>query len=507
MRKRRALASLIPIVIGLIAGCVYYNTFFNAENYYEEGIEEKEKAAGDELPRAAEAALDSSIEKSLKVIRDYPDSKYVDDAILLMGKALFEKGSYYESIQTMNSLLDNYPESKLVSRARFYLGRAYLEIGENDNAIVQFQLLLDEAPDYSRERGVSFQLARAQAEIERYETAIENLESFVRDVSDRDLRDQVLFLLAKCHFHLGNYDVAMETFRRLAEQTASFSVRNESYFWLASSLSKAGDHERAVETIDELIGKNLEPEDLMKAQEARAEELSLVGRLDEALEEYKKLAIGFPETETAAKAWYHCGLIELETGGDIDQAKNYFTSAYRGSSQSEYGQKARQMAIELTRYSRLEEILEKDDPEKEPVALFLKGEFLLLQMEEYERALEAYSELVRKYPESEWAPKAAYAIAYIHDEELGDSLSADATYRQVIEQFEGTRYADYARIMLGLDVEPKETSFYGDELADEEMIPEYHVREDDLFLFDEVERDTFDAQTGDTLTADADSVP
>lgn len=500
MKYGASVTVLTAFVVGVLSGCVYYNTFFNAKKYYDEGMEAKEKAKSDELPQNAEKAFDSSIEKSLKVIRDYPDSKYVDDAILLMGKALFEKGSYYESIQTMNSLLDNYPDSKLVPQARFYLGQAYKETDENDNAIVNFQFLLDDYPEYSEKKGVRFQLARAQAEVERYGQAVKNLELFLEKVENRALRDQALFLLARCHFHLGEYDVAMETFRTLARQTSSFSVRNESYFWLASSLSKAGDHERAIETIDELVTKDLDPEDLMKAQEFRAEELSLLGRIDESLEEYKKLAIGFPETETAAKAWYHCGLIELEVGGDIDEAKKHFMSAYREAPQSTYGLDARQMAVELTRYGRMEEIIEGDESEKKPVALFLKGEFLFLQMKDYDLALEAYAKLLQNYPESEWAPKAAYAVAYIHDEELGDSLTADATYRQVIERYDGTRYADYARIMLGMDVDPKETAFYDDELAEEEMIPEYNVREDDLFLFGDESQDTLSE-------AESDSVP
>jgi outer membrane protein assembly factor BamD (BamD/ComL family) len=148
------------------------------------------------------------------------------------------------------------------------------------------------------------------------------------------------------------------------------------------------------------------------------------------------------------------------------------------------------MCVELTRYERYEDILGTENEEKGPAALFLKGEFLLLQMKQTQAAADSYRQVMEGYPESTWAPKAAFAIAHIYDSELGDTLAARTAYQEVIARYDGTRYADYARIMLGMEVVPKETAFYQDELDGVEMIPEYYVREDDLFRYLETGQDT-----------------
>lgn len=484
--------------------CVYYNTFFSARKYFEKGIKAKEKSTDGTAPPNAVNSFEDSIEKCLIVIRDYPESNHVDDAILLMGKALYEKGALHEAVKTLTSLLDNYPDTELVPEAMFYLGMSYLELENYDNATTQFQRLLSEHAEFSEDKGVLFKMAETQVRLERYEDAVGNLKLIIEDGHDRSVRDRAVFLLAQSQFHLGRYEEAMQSFTELTENTGSIALRTESYFWLVSSFSKAGDHAMAISTLRELMGTNLSPDDLMKAEEILAEELYLTGNVEDALEEYKKLARGFPETETAAKAWYHCGLIELEERNDLPEAKKHFMSAYKESKNSEYGQKARLMSVELTRYSRLEKILGSGDVEKEPVARFLKAEFLLLQMKKAELALEEYSGVVEKHPDSKWSPKAAYAVALILDEMLGDTISAQAAYRDLIARYDSTRYADYARIMLGLEIEPKEKSFYADELEAEEMISEYFVREDDLFRYDDTSTDTTSGTESDSTSQEED---
>lgn len=502
MIRPASVASVILLLALGVHGCVYYNTFFSARKYFRDGMRAKEKAKSESVPAEAVKSFETSIEKCLKVIKDYPESEYVDDAILLMGRSLYEKGSYPEAVKTLTSLTTNYPESDLVPLAAYYLGLSYARMENYDSAIAQFLTLTVTFPEEAKEKAVLFEMAQAQIALERYEEARGNLELFLRTSNDRDTSDRAKFLLAQCEFRLERYDEAMKIFSDLAGKASSFSIRTESSFWIASSLSRIGDHERAISVLHELIETDLPVDDLEEAQEMLAGELSLAGKSDEALEEYRKLAIGFPQTETAALAWFNCGLIALEDKGDLSGAKKYFASSYREAPASEPGKKAHEMCVELTRYERFEDVLETDDAEKGPVALFLKAEFLLLQMREKQAALDAYAKVVEKYPESIWAPKAAYAVALIHDAELGDTLAARAAYEDVITRYEGTRYADYARIMLGREVVPKETAFYQDELEEVEMIPEYYVREDDLFRYLETTEDTTLADTSEVSPPD-----
>ena len=69
--------------------CAYYNTFYNAEQYFEEAEKLRLEKDGKMIPISAMDKYGKTIEKSKKVIEEFPDSRYVNKARLLMGKARY----------------------------------------------------------------------------------------------------------------------------------------------------------------------------------------------------------------------------------------------------------------------------------------------------------------------------------------------------------------------------------------------------------------------------------
>ena len=88
MRTLRILAlPLLALVVP--TGCAYFNTLYNARMKYDEAQAQKRAADPErlEISKSEERLYTESFEKAAKVVKYYPDSKYVDDALLLMGKA------------------------------------------------------------------------------------------------------------------------------------------------------------------------------------------------------------------------------------------------------------------------------------------------------------------------------------------------------------------------------------------------------------------------------------
>ena len=78
--------------IFVFISCVYFNTFYNAETSYNKAlkiIEESPITADEKLPSQAYKLLGEAIENSKLVIENYPDSKYIDDAVFIIGRASF----------------------------------------------------------------------------------------------------------------------------------------------------------------------------------------------------------------------------------------------------------------------------------------------------------------------------------------------------------------------------------------------------------------------------------
>jgi TolA-binding protein len=108
-------------VIGLAAGaftggCAYFNTLHNANAKFAEAQDIKKRADPErnDISNQEKTLYQESFEKAAKVVKYYPDSKWVDDALLLMGRASFEKGEYSTALRKFDEILVFYSESDLV---------------------------------------------------------------------------------------------------------------------------------------------------------------------------------------------------------------------------------------------------------------------------------------------------------------------------------------------------------------------------------------------------------
>ena len=125
----------IFFIIILVSHCAYFNTFFNAKKYFhdaekqrEERLkkEKKQKQQGltadqnqrglnPDRPSAQESKnYDLSIEKASKVLEFYPTSKYIDDALFLLGKCFFRKLDYQKAERKFIELRENFPNSEFI---------------------------------------------------------------------------------------------------------------------------------------------------------------------------------------------------------------------------------------------------------------------------------------------------------------------------------------------------------------------------------------------------------
>ena len=112
------------LFIFFLFSCAYYNTFYNAQKAFkdaEEIINQTKKTEDGSIPEQAKKLLSSSIEKSQKVINKFPESKYIDDALFLIGKSSFLKEDYIFAKKYFNQLLLEFPNGDLDIETKIWL--------------------------------------------------------------------------------------------------------------------------------------------------------------------------------------------------------------------------------------------------------------------------------------------------------------------------------------------------------------------------------------------------
>ena len=123
---------------GLVTtSCVYFNTFYNAETSYEKAliiIEESPITIEDKLPSQAGKLLGEAIENSKLVIENYPDSKFIDDAVFIIGRASFLRDEVAIAEKYFKMILELYPESRYYQLTEIWLAYTYFRMGLIDSA-------------------------------------------------------------------------------------------------------------------------------------------------------------------------------------------------------------------------------------------------------------------------------------------------------------------------------------------------------------------------------------
>ena len=91
------------VLIAAFSNCAYFNTFYNAKQYFDEANKIRLEKDGQAIPITAMDKYGKAIEKCKKVLKDFPDSKLRIDAFLLMAKAQFYRSDFD---QALNNLME-----------------------------------------------------------------------------------------------------------------------------------------------------------------------------------------------------------------------------------------------------------------------------------------------------------------------------------------------------------------------------------------------------------------
>lgn len=204
----------------------YYNKFYNAERAYregEKGIVQDDQAINRELyiqifvtpERPGNAtSFNDAIKKSADVLRAHPDSKWADDAALLIGQSYFYLQNYVGAEQKFREVMEL--SGGLEDEARFWLARSMIASGVYEEANEHLLTSLNR-DGLTKRWAPMLRLALAELHVRRQDwaAAAVELEQAVDRVSNREFGARAQFLLGQVMETLGRYEDAVLAFKRV----------------------------------------------------------------------------------------------------------------------------------------------------------------------------------------------------------------------------------------------------------------------------------------------------
>ncbi|OYD16593.1 hypothetical protein CH330_02415 [candidate division WOR-3 bacterium JGI_Cruoil_03_51_56] len=426
---------LLVLILLLGADCAYFNTFYNAQNSYKQGLTLKEQGQAVQ----AKSKFEKSIEKSAVVISRWPNSRWVDDATFLIGMSYYQMGHYSKAMRHFEQLVLAFPNSGLVPQAQLYRGLALLK----DKQYGVARVVLDNVrKDYPGLRdAASFHLAEALFNREDYDCAIDSLSAFVEHFPHSRYVDTAVEDLARASFSLKRWDKAEYWYRKYARVVHEPKERARAKLKVAACLLEQGNYKQAIAQVDDVLGRYRELDD--EANLLLGRSLAEVGRDKEALETWAKVR---GRSNFGAEAFFRIGKYH-EEHNDFALARVYYDTAKSRRANSDYG------VLAVKRLALLDAFALGDSSEREPAkAMFLLAEVHNLNLGEYDEAMRLYQAVHDSFPQSKLAPKGLFAKAWILKNVKNDTGIALELAEKIIKEYPETDYADESRRWLGLPV-------------------------------------------------------
>jgi tetratricopeptide (TPR) repeat protein len=132
------------VVLLLATGCVYFNTFYNAQRIFGQAEKARRKELAEAALRQAEDTVplstptrqlyESVAKKASRVLEKYPQNDRVDDALFMLGRSFYWQQDYLSAVRSFSELEAGFPKSEFVGRARYWRALSLEGQGQYDAA-------------------------------------------------------------------------------------------------------------------------------------------------------------------------------------------------------------------------------------------------------------------------------------------------------------------------------------------------------------------------------------
>ncbi len=313
------------LLLMLLPGCAYYNTFYNARKKYNDAVVLARENPDNPLA-IEESLLDDAIYGAGKVLQNHPESRWVDDAQLLLGDAFLLKGrrtltgsgtsNFQDAMMAYAAVLVMSGDESVLDRARLGMGRAAMLLHRYSDAAAAFR----EVSDRDRRLHTQSRLLLSEALLEagQPEMALSILDTLTPR-GDDSLRAEYFITLGRTLMEMGMPDSGAVTALRAAEIQSRGNVYYRANIASAEAWVEAGRPEMASAVLNTLLGGYRTDREMAAISLLKGKSDETAGNVSGALQAYLDASQYDRFMETGAEALYLRALL-LERQGRVEDA-------------------------------------------------------------------------------------------------------------------------------------------------------------------------------------------
>ncbi len=377
------------LIAAVFTSCVYYNTFYNARQNFKRAEQnqrnsninrnrqdniEWNRAGPPQEPSISvndRTLYKAAIDKANKVVVFYPNSKYADDAIWIIGKSRYNMTEHISCDKKLKELVIKYPKSEYVDDAYFYMGMSQFWLKNYELAQEAFNHI-NELKKTPYKDDAIFVVAYMDYIRGNFNSAVASFENFLKDYPKSDSSATAQFFIGVCHDSLGECIQAMQAYKNVDQYKPSHELYYDTRYAYGSTALRADSIDLGMSIFEDLSRRERYFDRSSMIRLKIADGKRLKGMIEEAESEYLKVIEQFPKTNQSAEAYYRLGLIYQNDKNDLTMAKKYFNDATREKRNSNFYSLALAKSAQISKLETYRAKLKRNLPEPDELTDTLK---------------------------------------------------------------------------------------------------------------------------------------
>lgn len=359
----------------------YYNTYYNAQKSYQTGLQKNLGQNRDYNPlqpirihpkpvNAGASDFNKAIQKGADVLRKFDDTKWVDDAIGLIGKSYYYRQEYFSADQKFKELFVTTENKQMRQESILWQGRVLLdmELHNEGIAFLSEQLTLLEGEWDERYRAeVRTLLAEHHVQMENWQVVANILSEALPNLRKKEYRERGYFLLGQIYERLGNTEAAFNAYNKVQNHYVEYRIQYLAQRKKAEVARNLGRNDVAYRIFDDMVrdDKNLEYKAELDFELARTEhERNNFKQAEKLYNNVLHSKLRQPAPEIAARAYYGLAEIYRFWYDDFEKAAAYYDSAAQKNVSAEKlpeGFQAKELSESFGNYARIKSQINLQD--------------------------------------------------------------------------------------------------------------------------------------------------
>jgi tetratricopeptide (TPR) repeat protein len=322
----------------------YYNTYYNAQRSYSIGLDKNLSQSRDYNPlqpirvherpvNAGAQDFENAIQKGANILRRHDESKWVDDALGLIGKSYYFRQDYFSAEQKFRELYITTNATEMRQEAVIWRGRVLLDLELHSEGIAYLSEQLNTLegqwkPDKRAEAKTV--LAQHYVNQENWSMAAEELAQALPGLKSKAYKERGYFLLGQVYENLEETELAFEAYDQVQNYYMEYQVQYLAQRKKAEVARMLGQNELAYSIFNDMLrdDKNMDYRSELDYELARTEHDR--GNYTRAEGMYKAVLrnnLVKPSSEIAAMTYNGLAEIYQEEYEDYRMAASYYDSA------------------------------------------------------------------------------------------------------------------------------------------------------------------------------------